>query len=603
MSFNIFRNRTAAVFAVQALLVALLPGLSVSDDSSQERPNVILIITDDQGYGDLGCTGNPVVKTPNIDRLASESLRLTNFHVHTCCSPTRAALLSGLNPARTGVTATVGRKEILRTDVPTMGDWFKASGYRTALFGKWHVGDGCRYSPQWRGFEETWNVPAGGPGGIDDHWGNVKWDDVLLHNGKPVATKGAADDALVDKAIEFIKGLKKEEPFFIYLGTFAPHHPNYVPKEWSAAYTGVDPKLACFYAAITGVDRSIGRLRDFLRETKLAENTILIFMTDNGSSSKESRKLFDGGYPGGKGVPGEHNHRVPCFVHWPKMGLDRERTINTLSAHMDWLPTFIELCGLRKPELKGLPFDGRSLAPLLTGKEKGDEPDWRDRMILLEKGKKGSVVMKEDWRLTGGRLTNRINDPRQEKNVGAEHAELVAAMKKFSADFKAGLSATAWKSDRPIYAGETTREPMIHMDGRFWYQAHVLEGPRLLLAWTVCFLHDGTYELEFRRWPPELDLPLDADLKMEPKPGVHYVKGSPVFLNRGNRSGGKSLPICGLKLEVGDKTYTAKAESGQTAIKMRIEAPKGTQRVRAVFVDKDGRPITMPYYAYISRIQ
>jgi len=567
-----------------------------------QRPNVILIMTDDQGYGDLGCHGNPVVKTPNLDKLASESLRFTNYHVHTVCSPTRAALMTGLNPARTGVTGTVGRREICRTDVPTMADWFKASGYHTALFGKWHIGDGYRYSPQWRGFEETWTVTGGGPGGVDDYWGNVKWDDVLLHNGKPTPTKGFADDAIVDKAIEFMKGLKKDEPFFIYLPTFAPHHPNYVPEEWSAAYK-ISPTLACFYASITGVDSAIGRLREFLAETKLGENTILIFMTDNGSSSAESRKRFSGGYPGGKGVPGEHNHRVPCFVHWPKMGLDKGRELNTLSAHMDWLPTFIDLCGLQKPQLEGLAFDGLSLAPLLTGKERGDEPAWRDRMILIDIKKGGPKVLKEDWRLIKGRLTNRKPELRKERNLGADHAELVASMKNFAREFRASVSRTVWKSERPIYAGQTPREPMIRMHGGFWFQARVLEAPSMLAGFTVCFLHDGKYEFEFRRWAPELDLPLDAGLKMKPKPGVHYTNGSPVFLNRGRLSRGRALPIRGLELEIDGKTYTAQAESGQPAVKVKIDVKKGIRTVRPVFVDKDGKPITMPYYGYVSRIQ
>jgi len=566
------------------------------------RPNVVVIITDDQGYGDLGCHGNPIIKTPNLDKLASESLRFTNYHVHTVCSPTRAALMTGLNPARTGVSGTVGRKEICRTDVPTMADWFKASGYRTGLFGKWHIGDGHRYSPQWRGFEETWTVPGGGPGGIDDYWQNVKWDDVILHNGKPTSTKGFADDAMVDKAIEFMKGLKKDESFFIYLSTFAPHHPNYVPKQWSAAYR-TTANLACFYASVTGVDGAVGRLRRFLAESKLAENTILIFMTDNGSSSAESRKRFNGGYPGGKGVPGEHNHRVPCFVHWPKMGLDEGRDNNTLSAQVDWLPTFVDLCGLQKPELEGLPCDGVSLAPLLTGKERGDEQKWRDRMILLDNIRGGAKVLKEDWRLIKGRLTNRKPDMKKAGNLGDDHAELVKSMKDFGREFRSSVSRTKWKSERPIYAGETVREPLIHMNGGFWFQARILQAPSISAQFTVCFLHDGKYEFEFRRWPPELDLPLDAGLTVEPKPGVHFTNGSPVYLNRGTINEGKALPIRGLKLEVGGETYTVEAESGQTAVKVQIDVSKGIRSVRPVFVDKDGEPITMPYYGYVSRIE
>ena len=597
----IIRSINRRSFLRNSGIGALALGMPLSWSVASEvpdRPNVILIMTDDQGYGDLGFHGNKVLKTPCLDKLASESLRFTNYHVHTVCSPTRAALMTGLNPFRTAAVATVGRHEICRTDVPTMADWFKASGYRTGLFGKWHIGDGYRYSPQWRGFEETWTAPSGGPGGVDDYWQNVKWDDVLLHNGQWTPTKGFADDALVGKAIDFMKGLKKDEPFFIYLPTFAPHHPNYVPKEWSAAYTGVSPELACFYASITGVDTAVGRLRTFLSESKIGENTVLIFMTDNGSSSKEARALCDGGYPGGKGADGEHNHRVPCFVHWPRMGLNKGRDVNTLSAHMDWLPTFVDLCGLEKPKLEGLPFDGVSLAPLLTGKEKGDEPNWLDRMIVILKGSKGKVL-RGDWRLTGNRFGNR--DP---KNIDqdVDRHKLRLEMKKFDSEFRASLAGTKWESDKPIYVGETIKEPLVHMDRTFWQQCCILGAPKRLFPWTVCFLHDGTYEFEFRRWPPELDLALDAGLTVKAKPGVHYTNGSRVFLNRGDNNKGRALHIRGVELEIDGRKISKKAESGQTAIKVTLDISKGTREVRAVFVGEDGNHLTMPYFAYVTKI-
>jgi len=219
---------------------------------AQDRPNVIFIMTDDQRYADLSCTGNPEVKTPHIDRLADEGVRLTDFHVHPFCSPTRAALMTGLHPLRTGVTMTTSRRDILRTDVPTMADWFKASGYRTGLFGKWHIGDGCRYSPEYRGFEETLTVNGGGPGTVNDYWGNTKFNDTMLRNGKWVRYEGFTTDVLFDEAMGYIESKCEDSPFFIYLPTFAPHNPRYVPKEWTDAITGANGNLAA-HAATSGI--------------------------------------------------------------------------------------------------------------------------------------------------------------------------------------------------------------------------------------------------------------------------------------------------------------------------------------------------------------
>lgn len=187
--------------------------------------------------------------------------------------------------------------------------------------------------------------------------------------------------------------------------------------------------------------------------------------------------------------------------------------------------------------------------------------------------------------------------------VRIDHSQPVASMKKFAREFRSSVSRTAWKSERPIYAGQTPREHLIHMNGGFWYQARILEARSISAKFTVCFLHDGKYEFEFRRWPPELDLPLDAGLKMKPKPGVHYTNGSPVYLNRGPLNEGKALPIRGLKLTIDGETYTAQADSGQTVVKMQIDIEKGTEIVQPVFVDKDDKPITAPYYGYVSRIQ
>ncbi len=580
----------AAAIAAGVLCVAAV---------AAERPNVIFIMTDDQGYGDLSCTGNPVVKTPHIDRLADEGVRLMNFHVHPFCSPTRAALMTGLHPLRTGVTMTTSRKDILRTDVPTMADRFKASGYRTALFGKWHIGDGCRYSPEYRGFEETLTVNGGGPGTVNDYWGNTKFNDTMLRNGKWVRYEGFTTDVLFDEAMAFIESKYKDSPFFIYLPTFAPHNPRYVPKEWTDAITGAKANLAAHAATIGRIDHNVGRLREFLGARGLADNTILIFATDNGSSCPESVKVNDGGHRGKKGSLEEHGHRVPCFVHWPKGGLDKKREIPALTLHMDWLPTFIELCGLKQPELQGLPFDGVSLASLLTGREKSSGPKWAGRMYMLSNSK-GRVTMKGRWRLIGRKLTNLDDDPKQMKDVSDEHPELVAALNKHYEDTRASVRKTSWDSKRPIFVGETADERLSFRRPSFYTQGHILAGKRHNATWPVHFLHTGTYEFEFRRWAPEVNQPLDAAITVEPNPNVHMA-GRPVYVNHAGAKG-KALPIRAVRLEVGDRTIVKEAEPGATAITMRITAEEGPATVKAMFQDKDGKDITTPYYASVRHV-
>jgi len=574
-------------------------GVFAASAQAADKPNVIFIMTDDLGYGDLGCTGNPVVKTPHIDRLAGEGVQLKNFHVHPFCSPTRAALMTGLHPSRTGVSMTTSRKDILRTDVPTMADYFQASGYRTALFGKWHIGDGCRYSPGYRGFEETLTVRGGGPGTVNDYWGNTKFNDTMLRNGKWVRYEGFTTDVLFTEAMRFIENRCQDVPFFIYLPAFAPHNPRFVPRQWTDTYSEVNGDLAAFAATVTRIDYNVGRLRDFLNTRGLSQNTMVIFTTDNGSSCDESVRVNDGGHRGRKGSPDEHGHRVPCFVHWPKGGLDTKREIPALTTHMDWLPTLIELCQLKKPDIEGLPFDGLSMASLLTDQQNSDDPKWAGRMYTL-RNSKGRVIMKGRWRLINGKLCNLDDDPQQRGNVAGKHPELVRELEKHDRDVMASVSETPWKSNRPIYVGETTDECLSFRRPSFYLQGHILAGKRHNATWPVHFLHAGTYELEFRRWAREVNKPLDAAITVEPNEEVVFA-GRPVYVNGGGGKG-KALPIHAVKLEVGETVSVKEAEPGAAAIVMQITAKEGPATIKATFLDNDGISITTPYYSYIRRV-
>ncbi len=284
-------------------------------------PNVVLVLTDDQGYGDLACLGNPILQTPNIDSLHRQSLRLTDFHVGPTCAPTRAALMTGRYCNRTGVWHTVMGRSLLRRDEVTMADVFAAGGYRTGVFGKWHLGDNYPYRPQERGFHEVLVHGGGGVGQTPDYWGNRYFDDAYWHNGVPEKQKGYCTDVWFEAALRFIE-TNRDRPFFAYIATNAPHSPYNVAEKYSGLYAGKDVPNANFYGMITNIDENVGRLQSKLKALGLEENTILIFMTDNGTAAGfQGKRAFNAGMRGNKGSEYDGGHRVPCFIRWPAGGL------------------------------------------------------------------------------------------------------------------------------------------------------------------------------------------------------------------------------------------------------------------------------------------
>jgi arylsulfatase A-like enzyme len=250
------------------------------------RPNVVLIITDDQGYGDIAAHGNPVIKTPNLDKLHAESIRFTDFHVDPTCSPTRGALLTGKYSHRARVWHTICGGNHLRATEKTMANAFADAGYRTGAFGKWHLGSNYPYRPMDRGFQEWLGQGDGGTGTTDCWFFNDRVDDHYWHNGEWVQRDGYAPDVFFNAAIDFIDA--GEAPFFIYLATYMPHTPHTIPdKSWLKPYldAGMTERVAYFFAGIERIDRNIGRLRAALEISGKAENTIFIFMTDNGGTA------------------------------------------------------------------------------------------------------------------------------------------------------------------------------------------------------------------------------------------------------------------------------------------------------------------------------
>ena len=323
------------------LFLLLTAFFSAAATALAEHPNVVLIMTDDQGYGDLTCHGNPILKTPNLDRLYVESVRLTNFHVSSFCTPTRAALMTGRYPGRTGAYRTSSGRTMLHTDERTIADVFSATGYVTGMVGKWHLGDNSPHRPQDRGFQDVVWHRCGGVGQASDHWGNDYFDDTYERNGRFEKFAGYCTDVWFAEALRFIEENRKK-PFFLYLAPNAPHGPYRVPPRWSTPYEGkADWRSGPqFYGMVANIDHNLGVLRERLDSLGLAENTILIFMTDNGTANgatfenltSEAVKGFNAGMRGKKSSIYEGGHRVPFFIHWPAGRIDQGRDIESLAA-------------------------------------------------------------------------------------------------------------------------------------------------------------------------------------------------------------------------------------------------------------------------------
>ncbi len=533
------------------------------------RPNVVLVLTDDQGYGDLGCHGNDVIQTPNLDRLHAESTRLTNFHVSPTCSPTRASLMTGHYCNRTGVWHTIMGRSLLRADEVTMADVFAAGGYQTGIFGKWHLGDNYPSRPQDRGFREVLVHGGGGVGQTPDFWGNDYFDDTYWHNGTPESFEGYCTDVFFAGALRFIEA-NRERPFFAYIPTNAPHGPYLVADAYADPYRqkGVPEQQARFYGMITNIDENVGRLLAGLNELGLEENTIVIFMTDNGTSGGDSA-----GMRGAKGSEYDGGHRVPCFIRWPRT-LQPARDVGRLSAHIDLLPTLIELCGLEEPE--GVAFDGTSLVPLLAG---GDAA-WPERALVVdsqridhpEKWRK-SAVMTDRWRLVnGGELYDVTADPGQTEDVATQHADVVAELRQVYEDWWADVSQRFGEYCE-IVIGSDEEDPSRltahdwHGPNVPWSQSHVRKEDQYPNGvWAVKAARAGQYEFTLRRWPSDVDRPIDATT---------------------------------VRLKVGDVDESKPVPTGAAAVTFNVELTAGPARLQTWLINEATGKSRGAYFVHV----
>lgn len=578
------------------------------------QPNVVVILVDDMGYGDIAAHGNPVVHTPNLDRLHAESARLTDFHVDPTCSPTRAALMSGKYSHHVKVWSTIAGGNHLGADELTMADAFRANGYRTGLFGKWHLGSNLPYRPIDRGFDEWLGKGDGGVGTTDDYFFNDRVNDRYIHNGKrdqPIA--GWEDEVFFDSAINFIRSSKKaEKPFFIYLPTYSVHHPVAFPDtSWADDYKKkVDAGLAFFFAAIEKVDAQIGRLRATLAEEGLDRDTILIFMTDNGGT--QGVKLFNAGMQGRKGSAYDGGHRVPCFVHWPAGGLRQGEDITSLNANIDILPTLADLCGLKLPRY--VDFDGRSFrVQLLDAKAEAPERTLfveLQRRYTSEKWR-GTVGMTSRWRLIDNKLLYDIKaDAGQTKNVIAEHPDVVASIRQEFESY--WTKVTPGDRDRAVFIVGDDRQAETFLSSSDWYittnppwnHVEVADGLTASGDWIIRAARTGMYRFEVRRWPREADAELAGVPEVHKTVDSWALSGPKPDLLYGNAraTSFKKLPVASVRLTVGEKTQSLAATRAAKEVSFDIQLTTDRNYpVKAELIDSAGQVITGGYFVYCSK--
>ena len=601
-----------------ALLLSSLAMLHATDSAAQSlseaktavgKPNVILIMTDDQGYGDLACHGNPDMKTPEMDRLEKESVTFSNFHVDSYCTPTRSALMTGRYSHRVGGWGTVAGRNMLRDNEVTMADVFRHNEYHTALFGKWHLGTNYPYRPIDRGFEEWLGKGDGGTGCATDYWGNDRVNDVFIHNGEQVSLPGYETDVFFGAAKDFIKKNKKK-PFFVYLTPYAVHSPESVPDlKWLQPYAGVvSPNIADFYATINNIDKNIGELREMLREEGLDKNTILIFMTDNGSA----RNPFPAGMRGMKGSQYDGGHRVPCFIHWPDGGIKVSKTVDRLTAHLDLLPTFVDLFSLKLP--KPVRFDGTSLRPPLMD----TQPVWPDRTLMNGSVFNGvplprpkwarGAVMRENWRLVNGEeLYDITTDPGQNRDVAVENPKIVEELKvsyeSYWQDITAETKGWLKTLGRPIVGTAAQRELNLcsedwMSDDCPWNQAAVAQGAKKFGSWRVRVQTSGVYRLEVRRWPREADAPMSGVPAGKSTPPDAWLNGKPVLhLLYGGQP--KALPVAQVSIEIGGQTLHSRVQPEDRSVVFELPLTAGEQTIEARLLDASGADLAGAYFVYM----
>lgn len=570
----------------------------------EKRPNVILVITDDQGMGDVSALGNPIIKTPNLDAFYGDAVRFTNYHVSTTCAPTRGAIMTGRHTNRLNVFHTITGRSLLFEDEVILPQIFAQNGYTNGMFGKWHLGDNFPLRPEDRGFHEVVRHGGGGIGQGPDYWDNDYFDDTYWHNGELEKYEGYCTDVFFSEAMAFIEE-NKDTPFFAYISTNAPHGPLNVPEEYIDLYKDysdeeLPERFKRFYGMITNIDDNFKRLEQKLEELDLTDNTILIFTTDNGTAG--GNNIFDGGLRGAKGSVYEGGHRVPLFIRWPDGQLTGGKDIDNLVAHYDLLPTFVDLLGFDFNPVK--PLDGISLKPLLTE----TDSSWPNRVMYVDTQRlqnlvkyKDYSVMDDRWRLVNGKeLYDMTNDKIQSKNVIDQHPLVV---EKLALGYEKWWQSIMDEGPNERYAyikvGAGKENPsrinahdmLTGKHGSAWHQNGATAAAQATGRWKIEFVEDGEYSISLRRFPRESGLAINAAFPAQEKI---------VRLERA-KIGSEKEDFEQAYIYVANLEGTKIIEEGQEEVTFTGYVSAGKYDMEAQLIDSAKR-VYPAYYVYIEKL-
>ncbi len=571
---------TCAVTAITILATSETPVFA-----GERKPNVIVILTDDQGFGELGATGNPVVHTPNIDRFAAQSTSLVNFNVMPVCSPTRAGLMTGRDYYRTGVIDTYLGRSLMDTNETTLAQMFASAGYRTGIFGKWHLGDNYPRRAMDKGFQESLVLNGGGlaqpgdPPDPEDAQG-AYFNSTLRHNGTWVKTKGYISDVITTAAIGFIED-NKTKPFFVYLPFNCPHAPHQVPTEYRKHYPPevFDPTnfpskghpmaaehnasdLAAVYGMIENIDENVARLLAKVDELKLADNTIVVLFSDNGCQKHNG---YNAGFRSWKGSPYQGGIHQFCYVRWPgqfKPGHEVDR----IAGNIDLTPTLLDLCGVAKPQ--NVKFDGLSLAPLL----RGAAVNWPDRTLFFQ-WHRGDVpqryqncaVRSQDWKLvqalggegdkwpgkTSFELFDMAHDPFEMHDVATKNPERVATLKSAYDAWFDGLNRERdFRKPQTIVVGTKFENPVL-LTRQDWHEPPPKKGG--IGYWNLNVASSAHYSVKL------LFAPLKAN-------GMAHLNCCGVSLEQPIKAGENECEFKSIQIPAGDGRLEAILHEGSSAM-------------------------------------
>jgi len=522
------------------LLTLLFLVFLIGCKKDKTPPNVILIITDDQGYGDLNFTGNPNIITPALDNFAAESVRFNNFYVSPVCAPTRSSLMTGRYSLRTGVRDTYNGGAIMASSEVTLAEMLKQANFTTGIFGKWHLGDNYPSRPSDQGFDESLIHLAGGMGQVGDFTNYFKkdtsyFDPILWHNNEQKPYKGYCSDIFTENAIEFIEK-NKNNPFFCYLSFNAPHNPLQVPDEYYQAYKtldpidGIDPELIPnekisektkdntrkVYAMVTNIDDNLKKLFNKVDELGIKDNTIVIFMTDNGPQHAR----YIAGMKGRKSSVYNGGIRVPFFLRFPAM-FSGNQEVNQITAHIDLLPTLSKLCNVEMPRDRKI--DGRSFIPSINSEklpERSFFSYWTRKYpelfnnIALQRGQ-FKLIGKTDYNspIEKFELYDTYNDPFEKNNLVTQKKSIALSLKKeMHQTFLELVNSENLKNPPRIMLGSDFENPVYLNRNDAGGQRAVWNQEQAYSFWKVDINKEGLYDLKFKFLKP---LPANGNMYLE----------------------------------------------------------------------------------------